>query len=181
MTKLTRKEKMFIATAAAITASLVIYILAVVPVKRRIKTLNRVIPEKKQQLQKLDKQSRQYLLICRKLKSIRRDLNRGRSLTELMPYIESLVKKQQLAEKTVDLKTLSLPAQPDIQEQAVTITLDNLTLKEAVDFLVSVEASRPLTKIRSLRIKKSSINNNRLILTANIHTLRPDPSESSPS
>ena len=54
-------------------------------------------------------------------------------------------------------------------ETIVEVKLENLTLKQLVDFLRKVESSQPLARIKSLYIKKNLTNTEMLDSVIEIH------------
>ena len=54
-------------------------------------------------------------------------------------------------------------------ETIVEVKLENLTLKQLVDFLRKVESSQPLTRTKSLYIKKNLTNTEMLDSVIEIH------------
>ncbi|GAH97182.1 unnamed protein product, partial [marine sediment metagenome] len=91
---------------------------------------------------------------------------------ELLPFLESLIREHGLAKKVATMKQQVLQLGPSHSETIVEVRLENLTLKQLVDFLRKVESSEVLAKTKSLYIKKNLTNPDLLDSVVEIHNPR---------
>ncbi|MHC4544958.1 MAG: hypothetical protein ACYSYL_10590, partial [Planctomycetota bacterium] len=128
------------------------------PALARTKTLRRVISEKQDELGKLRATSNEYIFLRDSLDNVRAKVASQEKGFELLPFLESLIREHGLAKKVATMKQQVLNLGPSHSETIVEVKLENLTLKQLVDFLRKVESSQVLAKTKSLYIKKNLTN-----------------------
>jgi hypothetical protein len=158
MIRLTRREKILAVALAIFAGGWALFAIAVRPAIERTKTLRRVTSEKQDELEKLRTRSNEYISLQNNLDKIRTRIASQEKGFELLPFLESLVRKQGLAEKVATMKQQVLKVGSGHLETIVEIRLENLTLKQLVDFLRNVESSNVLVRTKSLYIKKNLTN-----------------------
>jgi hypothetical protein len=172
MIRLTRREKLLAIALAIIVGCWSIFSFAVKPTLERTKTLHRVISEKQGELKKLRATSNEYLSLRNNLDKIRAKVASQDKGFELLPFLESLIREHGLAKQVATMKQQVLKLGASHSETIVEIRLENLTLKQLVDFLRKVESSKVLAKIKSLYIKKNLTNTEMLDSVVEIHNLK---------
>ena len=172
MIRLTRKEK-FLTVALAIFAALwLLFNFAVEPARERIKTLNRLIPEKQNELEKLCARSKEYIFLRDGLGRLRTKIASQQDNFELLPFLEGLVRQSGLEEKVASMKQNILPLETEYCQTIVEVRFQGLTLSQLVDFLCKVESSQLPVKTKTLHIKKSPTNAELLDPVVEIHNAR---------
>jgi len=172
MIRLTRREKLLAIALAILAGGLVLFTFAVKPAIERTETLRRVISEKQDELQKLRAGSSEYIFLRDSLDNLRTKVASQEKGFELLPFLESLIREHGLAKKVATMKQQVLQLGPSHSETIVEVRLENLTLKQLVDFLRKVESSEVLARIKSLYIKKNLANTDLLDLVVEIHNPR---------
>ncbi len=158
MIRLTRREKILAIALAILMGIWALFAIAVKPAIERTKTLRRVTSEKQGELEKLRVKSNEYISLRTNLDKVRTKIASQEKGFELLPFLESLIRKQDLSQKVATMKQQVLKVGAGYSETIVEIRLENLTLKQLVDFLRNVESSNVLARTRSLYIKKNLTN-----------------------
>jgi len=169
MIRLTRREKLLAIALAILTGGWGVFALAVKPALERTRTLRRVISEKQDELGKLRARSNEYISLRDNLDKVRTKVASQEKGFELLPFLESLIREHGLAKKVATMKQRVLPLGTNHSETVVEVRLENLTLKQLVDFLRKVESSKVLARTKSLYIKKNLTNTDLLDSVVEIH------------
>ncbi len=169
MIRLTRREKLLAIALAILTGGWGLFALAVKPALERTRTLRRVISEKQDELVKLRATSNEYISLRDNLDNVRAKVASQEKEFELLPFLESLIREHGLAKKVGTMKQQVLQLGANHSETIVEIRLENLTLKQLVDFLRKVESSKVLARTKSLYIKKNLTNTKMLDSVVEIH------------
>lgn len=169
MIRLTRREKLLALALAIFAAGCLLFAFAIKPAMARTKTLHRVISEKQDELAKLRAGSKEYIFLRDSLENIRAKVASQDKGFELLPFLESLIREHGLAKNAATMKQQVLNLGPDYSETIVEVKLENLTLKQLVDFLRKVESTQVLARIKSLYIKKNLTNPEMLDSVIEIH------------
>jgi len=172
MIRLTRREKLLAIALAILAGGLALFTFAVKPAIERTETLRRVISEKQDELQKLRAGSSEYIFLRNSLDNLRTKVASQEKGFELLPFLESLIREHGLAKKVATMKQQVLQLGPSHSETIVEVRLENLTLKQLVDFLRKVESSEVLARIKNLYIKKNLTNTDLLDSVVEIHNPR---------
>lgn len=179
--RLMRRERLLV---IAVVVSVVLWMLfkfGVKPALARIETLNRVIPEKQRELIVLRAKSEDYVSRRDSLNDLRKHVASQDQAVELLPFLESLVQECGLSENDVAMDWDVRQLDQDYQEAIVQIRLQNVTLKQLVDFLSKIEGSRRiLAKTKTLHIQRNPTNANMLDSVIEIHSPRLAQSPATP-
>ncbi len=168
MIQVTPRERLLSIGLIVILAAWALYALAVGPACDRIRTLQRIIPEKQAQLRQLQTQSAQYT-------SLRNELARQQTETtspgpdfQLLPFLETLVERHKLTKHVVTME-------PDTRQPAETVAIElrDISLRQLIDFLIAVQTSESVVRVGSLHIRKNSNNEALLDSTVGISSPRP--------
>lgn len=169
MIRLTKREKLLALALAVFTGGWGLYALAVKPALERTTTLGRVISEKQVELEKLRAKSSEYISLSENLSSVRKKVASQEKGFELLPFLETMIREQGLASKVAAMKQRVLQLGTDHSDTVVEVRLENLTLRQIIDFLQKVESSNVLAKTKSLYIKKNITNMEMLDSIIEIH------------
>jgi uncharacterized Fe-S center protein len=91
---------------------------------------------------------------------------------ELLPFLESLIEECGLSENVSSMKQHVLEIDSNYSETIVEVRLENLSLRNLVDFLCKVETSQVPARTKSLYIKKNATNKDRLDSVVEIHNAK---------
>jgi len=175
MMQITPRERLLSVGLIVVVAAWALYALAVRPARDRIRTLQRIIPEKQAQLRELQAQSAQYTALWHDFTQRRESRASQGPDFQIMPFLETLVERHKLAQHIVTMERDTLQPQPDYSEIVVTIELHDVSLKQLVDFLSEVETSKSAVRVGSLHIRKDPNNEALLDSTVGIYSPRLSP------
>jgi len=166
------REKLLALALAVFVAVWSLLAFAVNPAIDRIQTLNRLIPEKQNELGKLSAKSKEYVFLRDALDLLRTKVASQQNGFELLPFLETLVRESGLEKKVVAMKQQVVPLDPQYYETIVEVRLQNLTLSQLLDFLCKAESSEVLVKTKTLHATRNLINPDHLDSTVEIHSAK---------
>ncbi|MBN1361754.1 MAG: type II secretion system protein M [Sedimentisphaerales bacterium] len=165
--------------ALAIIAVWALYGFAIKPTQERIRTLERIIPDKQTELAQLRDKSAEYLTLRREFEDIQRRIADQDPTFELLSFLESLIARHRLDAHLGGMKGDPAPAQPGYAETSVTIELKGVSLAQLVRFLAAVESAEVVARVDTLHIRKDPNNSALLASTIQIVNPRPTPTTAS--
>ncbi len=178
MIRLTRREKLLAGGLAIFIAAWSIFTIGVKPAFARIETLNRVIFQKQQELEKLHARSKEYIFLHNSFDNLRTKVASQQKTFELLPFLESLIEECGLAKNVATMMQQVLQIDSNYSETVVEVRLENLSLGRLVNFLWKIESSQVLARTKSLYIKRNATNKDLLDSVLEIHnaklTQKPD-------
>ena len=158
MIRLTRREKILAGGLVVFAAAWSVFAVGVRPALARVETLNRVIFQKQQELEKVRAKTKEYIFLRDSLDNLRTKIASQQRTFELLPFLESLIEECGLSKKVSSMNQHVLEIDSDYSETIVEIRLENLSLGNLVDFLCRVESSHALARTKSLYIRKDATN-----------------------
>jgi type II secretory pathway component PulM len=176
MVRLTKRERRFAVILAAFITVWTVYALAIGPARQRIATLQRIIPEKEQELGEVRAQSRRYLALRQEFAETQSRLAREDPNFELPSFLESLIDQHQLTARLVNMQRNTLQTDPGHAQTAVEINFENIRLAELVDLLRAIRESDAPTTIGLLHIHRNE--SHAATLDATIRVLSPQRAQS---
>jgi cell division protein FtsB len=172
MMRLTRREYWLAGVLVAFIAAWAFYAIGVGPALERIETLNRVIPEKQNELEKLRTMASEYTALNDAIEDLRTKIASQQETFELLPYAESLVQECGLLKNLVTMKPQTSQLETNYHETVVEIEMENLTLRQIFDFLQKIQSSKILARTKTLYIKKNLKNSDLLDSIIEIRNLK---------
>ena len=172
MIQVTSRERLLSIGLIVVLAAWGLCALAVRPARDRIRTLQRIIPEKQAQLRQLQTQSAEYTALRSALARRQTEMTSPGSDFQLLPFLENLVERHKLSKQVVTMEPDTRQPQPGHAE-AVTIELRDISLKQLVDFLSAVQTSESAVRVGSLHIRKNPTNEALLDSTVGLSSPKP--------
>jgi type II secretory pathway component PulM len=158
MFQITPRERLLSVGLTVAVGVWTLYALAVKPASDRIRTLQRIIPEKQAELRDLQAKSAQYTALQNEVARLRTKMGSQQSDFQVLPFLESVIERQELAKHVVTMERDTAQPQPDFSEVVVTIELHEVSLKQLVDFLGDVATPEAVVRVPSLHIRKDPSN-----------------------
>jgi type II secretory pathway component PulM len=175
MIPVNRRERLLLFGLAAVVAVWALYALVLKPTRERIRTLQRVIPEKQAQLRELHEQSVAYLALQKAARKLQVKLASQDPDFRLSRFLESMAEQHELTSRVVTMQEDTVQSGPGYSEAVVTMELHEISLKQLVDFLVAVESSPAVIQVGRLHIRKDPTNEALLDITIGIYSPRLGP------
>lgn len=151
---LTQREKQIIAAGAVLLVLIVAFQIFVRPAIRRMRTLRRVLSDKRQVLGELLAKSQEYNAISRELEKIRLEMGRQPEERKILSSVERIQKDCGLMQKVVYMKPSTMTVNDVYEETTIEIKLQSITLDQLTQFLLKIESSELTIGIRTLEIKR---------------------------
>jgi hypothetical protein len=175
--RLTRREHWLGACLVIFVMLWALFALGVRPALERIETLNRVIPEKQSELERLRIEAAEYVALHDRLSGLRTKIASQEETFELVPFAESLVQECGLTEHVVTMKQQVSQLEANYHETVVEIQMESLTLRQLLEFLLKLQSSKVLANTKRLYIKKNLTNTDLLDSIVEIRNLKPTESQ----
>ncbi|MBN2139098.1 MAG: type II secretion system protein M [Sedimentisphaerales bacterium] len=167
--RLTKREKKFAAFLAIFAAAWLLFSSVINPARDRIATLERVIPQKQDELRKLSAAAAQYNSLTADLKKLRQSIDAQPENFELLPFLESIIKQTGLDKNLAKMEQRPIPLGTEYAQTVVEVELHALALADIVNFIRKVESSEYLIRTRTIYMKKSRTNGSLLDSVIEIH------------
>jgi len=174
MIQITRRERLLAIGAAAVIAVWAVNALALKPARERIRTLQRVLPEKQAQLRDLQAKSAAYRALQRRFQQLQTKLASQSANFELLPFLEKMIDQHRLTRHATMQPETTQP-RPDYTQVVVSVEVREVSLEQLVDFLVAVESSEAVVQIGSLHIQKNPVNEMLVDSTVGIYSPQRSP------
>lgn len=171
MMRLTQRELRFGAGLLVLVAAWALFSLGVRPALERIETLNRVIPEKQNELERLRTKANEYVALHDGLSKLHTEIASQEKTFELLPFVESLIQECGLTNHVVTMNRQVSQLDTNYHETVVQIQMENLTLRQLYDFLLKIQSSRVWPRAKKLHIQKNVTNTDLLDSLVEIHNL----------
>ncbi len=151
---LTQREKQIIAAGAVLFGLIVAFRVFVRPAISRVRTLKRVLSDKRQVLGELLTKSQEYNAISRELEKIRLEIQRQPEERKILSFVERIQKDCGLMQKVVYMKPSTMTVNDVYEQITIEIKLQSITLDQLIQFLLKIESSELTIGIRTLEIKR---------------------------
>jgi type II secretory pathway component PulM len=169
MMQFTRRERLLGLGLTAAIAVWGLYTLAIKPTRARIRTLQRVIPEKQTELRQLRAKSAEYLTLQKKSQELQAKLASQSPDFQLLPFLEAVIERHKLTSHVVTMQ----PPQAGYSQVVVTLELQDIPYRQLVGFLVAVESSEAVLQVGSLHVRQDATNELLVDATVGIYSPRP--------
>jgi type II secretory pathway component PulM len=176
MMQLTPRERRLAVGLAIGVGAWALYAVAIHPATDRIRTLQRIIPEKQTELRDLQAKSVQYTALRNEFAQARTKLTSQEADFDLLPFLDTTIQRHKLDKHVSRMESDTVQPQPDYSETVVTIDLHDISLKQLIDFLSAVETSKSIVRVGTLHIRKSDKSDTLLDSTVGICSPKLGPS-----
>jgi len=152
---------------------LVVFQIFVRPAIGRVRTLRRVISEKRQVLSELLAKSQEYNIVSSELEKIRSEMEQRPEERKILSFIEGIQKECGLMQKVVYMKPSANIVNDVYEETTIEIKFQNITWDELIQFLFKIESSELTLGIKTLNIKRGVQDSNLLDTIVQLVSLSP--------
>ena len=152
---------------------LVVFQIFVRPAIGRVRTLRRVISEKRQGLSELLAKSQEYNTVSSELEKIRSEMEQRPEERKILSFIEGIQKECGLMQKVVYMKPSANIVNDVYEETTIEIKFQNITWDELIQFLFKIESSELTLGIKTLNIKRGVQDSNLLDTIVQLVSLSP--------
>ncbi len=151
-----RERKLAIGLASVIVV-LSLYGFVVAPRMDRIHTLQRVLPEKQQELRDLTAKSRQVMMLSSQLAVIRQAVDAAPAV-EFLPALDSIIEREGLRNHLATLGPQAAgpqASQSGLGQVVVEMSLQSVSFGQLLDFVREVQTEVPLARIGTLHLSRA--------------------------
>lgn len=171
--RLTRRETWLAVGLGGFVAVWAMYSFVVGPAIERMETLNRVIPEKQDELDSMRAKAAEFVALIDGLDEMRVKIAAQDPAVELLPFVEALVNKHGLSQNLVAME----PPQTSqfgsgYTQTVVQIRMEKLSLRQIFDFISQLQSSQMLADTKRLYIKKNAKDASLLDAEVDVSNLR---------
>lgn len=166
---LTRRERRLAAALGVGVILWSLHIMVVKPTGARIRTLERIVPEKQHEWRELQARIDEYVRLREGSERLRAKMAAQDPEFQLLPFLEALLENHGLTRHVSNMVLNTVQLQPHYSETIVEVKLENASLKQLLDFVMAVEGSDALAYVGSLHIHTAPDNAASLHSTVQIH------------
>ncbi|MBP7051846.1 MAG: type II secretion system protein M [Phycisphaerae bacterium] len=171
MIRMNRRERQLAVGLAVTVGVWGTWAFAIQPTQERIRTLERILPEKQTQVRDIQAKVIEYVALENQFKDLRAKMASQDPGFQLLSFLESMIARHKLAGHTTKRQDVLQP-QPDYAETVVTLEMQDITPKQLIAFLTAVETADAAIWVGSLHIRKDATNDALLDCTIAIHNPR---------
>jgi general secretion pathway protein M len=148
------REKQMIIFGGCFVVALLIYALVVSPYLKAMELMDRRIAGKTEELREVLALQQEYSRLKEKTKFLERMVQSTPGFS-LLSFLENLATRNQVKGQIAYMKPVTTPASERYRESSVEMKLENITLKQLVDYLYGIEESKESIRIKRLNVMKN--------------------------
>jgi type II secretory pathway component PulM len=168
---LSQREKSVLAVGAVVVISIVVFQFFIKPRIGRVKTLRRVISDKRQMLGELRAKSEQYNSIAEELEKMRLKMGGQPQERKILSFVERAQKDIGLMPKVAYMKPSTVSVNDLYEEVIIDIKLQSISLGQLIQFILELESSEFMIGFKSLDIRRRPQGSNLLEATMQLVSL----------
>jgi type II secretory pathway component PulM len=152
--RLSKREQLFTATGGILLFCLLGYFLMVNPMLERMKTTDRLILQKEEELNEMARLKKEYDQLQGRLKGIEVRLSQQPGNFSLLSYLEGTANSTQIRKNISSMRPQ--PSGTDnehFRENSVEVRIENVSLFQVVEFLGAIERSPTYLRVKQVRLK----------------------------
>ncbi|HON91334.1 MAG TPA: type II secretion system protein GspM [Sedimentisphaerales bacterium] len=138
------------------------------PARERIRTLERILPEKRTQVRHLQTQSAEYQALANQFKGLRARIASQDPAFQLPRFLETMITRHKLDAHVTKMQPGVVQIRPDYSETVVTIELQDIAPRQLVAFLTALETAEAVVRVGSLYFRTDATNETLLDATVEI-------------
>jgi type II secretory pathway component PulM len=172
MIQINARERVLGIGLAAVLVAFGTWAMAVKPARDRIRTLERIIPEKQAQVRQLQVQGIEYQTLANQFKGLRAKIASQDPAFQLPRFLETMIGRHKLDAHVIKMQPSTVQVRPDYSETVVTIELQDVAPRQLVTFLTAVETAEAVVRVGSLYFRNDATNDALLDATVEIYSPR---------
>jgi len=162
-----RERKILVGGIGCILA-LSVYLFVISPYLTAINALDRRISAKSKELAEILTMKGEYLRLKENTRGLENVMRSARGFS-LLSFLENLAATNQLKTKIADMKPVTTPLSERFKETSVEMKLEDVTLKQLIDYLYQIEQAPQALQIKRIHITKKK-DQTYLIVTLQVST-----------
>jgi len=158
MIQINARERILAIGLAGVLGLSAVWTLAVKPARDRIRTLERIIPEKRAQVHQLQAQGIEYQTLANQFKGLRTRIASQDPGFQLPRFLETMITRHKLDAHVTKMQPGVVQVRPDYSETVVTIEFQDVAPRQLVTFLTEIETAPAVVRIGSLFFRTDTTN-----------------------
>jgi len=151
--RLSRREQQTIGWGALAAAAVLLYLFVVDPVQQRLDALDRLIPQKRQDLEQLVRLGDDYHRLNERMTTVDRRVQTAAENFSLLAFVESTAQEQVGKNHLAGIRPQpGMPFQ-GYEETVVQVQLEKVSLAQITGFLAGLERSSSYLRVKAVDIK----------------------------
>lgn len=151
--RLAKRERVIVIAVAILLVLLIFFRFAFLPARDRMKRLDRLIPQKEENLKEIEGLREQYLGLSQRAASFDEKLRSRTQGFTLFGKLESLASQTGIKDKIIHMKPSESPISSNYKRSKVEVKLKEVTLNQLTKYLYDIEKPELLSRVTRLRIK----------------------------
>jgi len=168
--RLARRERVFLWCGVIFVCSFLVFQGIVSPYLEARQKLERSLLRKKNDMLEMEILQSQYRDLRERQGEISRMIDQRRTGFSLFSFLEQQANAVRVKDRVTYMKPSTSELDDGYQEAAVEMKLEQITLKQLVDFLTRVESLEQVVLVKRLAVQKNKKENDLLDVVANIIT-----------
>jgi len=152
---ITKREKLIVLAGVVLLGLLAALQIFVKPALERIRTLERVVTEKQQNLRDLKTQSKEYNVLKSRLEKLRLAISTGQKDKKILSFVEGIQRECGLMQKVVGITPNTTPINDIYEKTYVEVKYAAVTLDQIIQLLSKIEFADLPVGIRTVEIKRN--------------------------
>jgi type II secretory pathway component PulM len=150
--RLSSRERAFLAVGMGLSTILLGYHFLFSPFMDRLKTMDRLISLKENEIMEMSQLRKQVLTIQQKISGVENRVIQDRNFS-LFSYLEGIAVKNLIKDRIIFIRPQPSQISGDYREVAVEVRMESVTLTQIVKFLETIQASPQLLRIKRAQLK----------------------------
>ena len=153
MIRINPRERRTLMVAGCFLVALLIYLLIVSPYLKAMEVMDRQIVRKSEELKEVLALQQDYFQLKEKTKMLE-NMVRSTPGFSLLSFLENLATRNQIKNQIAYMKPVTAASSERYRESSVEMKIENITLKQLIDYLYGIEQSRESIRVKRLNIVK---------------------------
>jgi type II secretory pathway component PulM len=150
--RLSSRERTFLAVGVGLSVILLGYHFLFSPFMDRLRTMDRLISQKENEIVEITQLRKQVLAAQQKISGVENRIVQDRNFS-LFSYLEGIAVKNQIKDRIVFIRPQPSQVSGDYREVAVEVRMESVTLSQAVKFLETIQASPQFLRVKRAHLK----------------------------
>lgn len=150
--RLSSRERTFLAVGIGLSAILLGYHFLFSPFMDRLKTMDRLISQKENEIVEMSQLRKQVLATQQKISGVENRIVQDRNFS-LFSYLEGIAVKNQIKDRIIFIRPQPSQVSGDYREVAVEVRMESVTLAQTVKFLETIQASPQFLRVKRAQLK----------------------------
>ncbi|HEX9757995.1 MAG TPA: type II secretion system protein GspM [Nitrospiria bacterium] len=152
--KLSHRERIFTVSGGITLVFLFVYFFGVSPLLEQMKTVDRLILQKEDELQKMAFLKKEFDELKGKLRGIEQKISQQKKDFSLLSFLEGTANTVEIRKNISSMRPQPIASEDNsFEEDSVEVRVENVKLSQIVEFLTAIESSPVYLRVKQVRLK----------------------------